>query len=170
MPSPLKYLVALPLLALLPLLHGCDTCGFNCSDDNDDNEPASLTLSFSDAPLEDLKRRAPEFPAEQLIHDDFFALDQKFDVIVEQTFFCALPPDWRSKYAGKMAELLNPEAVLFGVFFSFPLTEAGPPFGGSLEEYQELFSNAFNLHKLEPCYNSIKPRMGNELFFEFSPK
>jgi len=55
MPSPLKYLVALPLLALLPLLHGCDTCGFNCSDDNDDNEPASLTLSFSDAPLEDLK-------------------------------------------------------------------------------------------------------------------
>ncbi len=56
MPSPLKYLVALPLLSLLPFLHGCDTCGFNCSDDNDDNEPASLTLSFSDAPLEDLKK------------------------------------------------------------------------------------------------------------------
>ena len=55
MPSPLKYLVALPLLSLLPFLHGCDTCGFNCSDDNDDNDPASLTLSFSDAPLEDLK-------------------------------------------------------------------------------------------------------------------
>ena len=57
MSNPVKYFVALALLGLLPLMHGCDTCGFDCSDDNDDDnnaEPASLTLKFSDAPLEEL--------------------------------------------------------------------------------------------------------------------
>ena len=50
------YLLALALVAvLLPSgLSGC-SCGFDCNNDRNDNKPATLSLGFSDEPLEDLK-------------------------------------------------------------------------------------------------------------------
>jgi hypothetical protein len=39
-----------------------------------------------------------------------------------------------------------------------------PPFGGHKDEYQQLFEKKFRLKALSPCYNSIKPRAGTELF------
>ena len=69
-----------------------------------------------------------------------------------------------------MHNLLKENGKLAGVLFSFPLTEQGPPFGGSKEEYQQLFSDKFLLKTLEPCYNSIKPRENNELFIIFHKK
>ena len=115
-------------------------------------------------PLQGLKRRVPAFPDEQLLLGDFFALDQQFDLVVEQTFFCALQPRQREDYMLKMKEIIRPGGSLMGVLFDFPLTEQGPPFGGSLDEYKQLFSKEFKIHKLERCYNSIKARAGNELF------
>lgn len=123
-------------------------------------------IDISKEPIQNLKQRIPAFPSAHLIHGDFFELDQKFDLIIEQTFFCALQPSQRKDYAIKMAEVLKPGAKLAGVFFDFPLTEQGPPFGGSSEEYEDLFSEFFKIHKMERCYNSIKPRMGKELFLE----
>lgn len=120
-------------------------------------------------PLENLKERIPDFPLDQLIHMDFFELSRPFDIIVEQTFFCALPPAMRKDYALKMKELLPSHGRLAGVLFNFPLTTEGPPFGGSQTEYQELFSEHFNILHLEACRNSIKPRMGRELFIELAP-
>ena len=125
-----------------------------------------FVIDISKEPIQNLKQRIPAFPSAHLIHGDFFELDQKFDLIIEQTFFCALPPSQRKDYAIKMAEVLKPGAKLAGVFFDFPLTEQGPPFGGSSEEYEDLFSEFFKIHKMERCYNSIKPRMGKELFLE----
>jgi len=69
-----------------------------------------------------------------------------------------------------MHNLLKENGKLAGVLFSFPLTEQGPPFGGSVEEYQELFSEKFLFKTLESCYNSIKPRENNELFIIFHKK
>lgn len=125
-----------------------------------------FVIDISKEPIQNLKQRIPAFPSAHLIHGDFFELDQKFDLIIEQTFFCALQPSQRKDYAIKMAEILKPGAKLAGVFFDFPLTEQGPPFGGSSEEYEDLFSEFFKIHKMERCYNSIKPRMGKELFLE----
>lgn len=125
-----------------------------------------FVIDISKEPIQNLKQRIPAFPSAHLIHGDFFELDQKFDLIIEQTFFCALQPSQRKDYAIKMAEVLKPGAKLAGVFFDFPLTEQGPPFGGSSEEYEDLFSEFFKIHKMERCYNSIKPRMGKELFLE----
>lgn len=125
-----------------------------------------FVIDISNEPIQNLKQRIPAFPSAHLIHGDFFELDQKFDLIIEQTFFCALQPSQRKDYAIKMAEVLKPGAKLSGVFFDFPLTEQGPPFGGSSEEYEDLFSEFFKIHKMERCYNSIKPRMGKELFLE----
>jgi thiopurine S-methyltransferase len=119
-------------------------------------------------PLQNLKARIPSFPEGHLIHMDFFDLKSSdYDLILEQTFFCALDPSFREAYASKMHELLGPNGKLAGLLFDFPLTEDGPPFGGSAAEYRALFGQYFTIKVLERSYNSIKPRKGNELFFIF---
>ena len=40
---------------------------------------------------------------------DFFTIEEKFDILIEQTFFCAIPPDKRKEYVQKASEVLNPE-------------------------------------------------------------
>lgn len=121
-------------------------------------------LDFAHAPLENFKNSFPEFPSERLLLQDFFTLSETFDLIIEQTFFCALSPDRRSDYVSKMHALLKPKGKLMGVLFDFPLTEVGPPFGGDLQTYNSLFSSIFVINKLERCYNSIKPRANKEFF------
>lgn len=126
-----------------------------------------FVVDIAKEPLENLKDRTPSFPDENLLQKDFFDLEMKFDLIIEQTFFCALNIDFRQKYAEKMKDLLKPNGKLVGLFFNFELTQSGPPFGGSKLEYMDLFQPYFNILKLENCYNSIAPRSGNELFFIF---
>lgn len=126
-----------------------------------------FVADIAEAPLKNLKKRVPSFPETHLFHQNFFDVDLKFDLILEQTFFCALNTSLRPKYAKKMHELLKVNGKLVGVFFNFPLTESGPPFGGSKKEYIGLFQALFDIITLETCYNSISPRRGNELFFIF---
>ena len=65
-----------------------------------------------------------------------------------------------------MHELLAPSGKLVGVLFNFPLNTQGPPFGGSKDEYIGYFEPMFEIKTMETCYNSIGPRMGNELFIQ----
>jgi thiopurine S-methyltransferase len=127
-------------------------------------------LDFAKAPIENLKRRLPSFPNEQLLLLDFFELNDTFDLILEQTFFCALNPSLRTLYAERMQQLLKPNAKLVGLLFDFELTETGPPFGGGLDTYKLLFEKYFNIKVLERSINSIKERQGKELFFIFEKK
>lgn len=130
-----------------------------------------FVIDIAPEPLRRLKEKLKQFPGDRLIEGDFFELRETgFDLILEQTFFCALPPRNRPDYVSKMYNLLKPGGKLAGLFFSFPLTEAGPPFGGDTLEYQKLFSPYFSIHTLEPSRNSIPPRQGNELFFIFERK
>ena len=101
----------------------------------------------------------------QIILGDFFEHQGKYDVIIEQTFFCALPPSMRQKYVWKMHQLLSEEGILAGLLFNRTF-ESGPPFGGSKEEYEMLFKGAFDILKMEVCPNSIAPRANSELVFE----
>ncbi|MFA6261396.1 MAG: methyltransferase [Bacteroidia bacterium] len=101
----------------------------------------------------------------QVIGADFFDHEAQYDLIIEQTFFCALDPKLRQAYARKMHDLLKPGGKLAGLLFNFPLTEEGPPFGGSEAEYRELFESLFTL-TIDPTPDSIPPRAGRELFFE----
>ena len=113
--------------------------------------------------------RVPDFPENQFIIGDFFELEEKFDVILEQTFFCALDPKLRPAYSKKMSEILTADGCLAGVLFNFE-KEDGPPFGGSKEEYLGYFEPYFKVLKMEGCYNSIEARKGNEYFFELRLK
>jgi len=125
-------------------------------------------LDIARQPLQNLKSRIPDFPDDQLIHKDFFELNDQFDLIVEQTFFCALPPELRNAYVLKMYDLLKPDAKLVGLLFDFPLTENGPPFGGSIAEYKKRFEQKFTINTLEKSYNSHQSRLGKEFFFKLT--
>lgn len=124
-------------------------------------------LDFAKLPLDHLNDRIPHFPKAQLLHMNFFDLNNHFDLILEQTFFCALNPKLREGYVTKMKQLLKPNGKLVGLLFDFDLTESGPPFGGSILEYTLLFRELFDIKILEPAINSIKERQGKELFFIF---
>lgn len=127
-------------------------------------------LDFAELPLQNIKRRVTNVNLNQLILSDFFEHEEQYDLVMEQTFFCALNPELREKYVTKMYSLLKPKGKLVGLLFDFPLTEVGPPFGGSTEEYKTLFSSYFHIKILEKSYNSIKPRDGKELFVIFEKK
>ncbi|MBF9254378.1 methyltransferase domain-containing protein [Pontibacter sp. 172403-2] len=116
------------------------------------------------APLQHFAARVPAFPKEHLLHQDFFSLTGTYDLIVEQTFFCALPPQLRAAYAAKCAELLAPGGKLMGLLFDTSFGQEGPPFGGTRAEYRDYFAPYFDFLHFETAYNSIKPRQGKELF------
>ena len=130
----------------------------------------SFVVDYAQNPIDNLKKRIPHCNPNHVIHSDFFEHKGSYDLIIEQTFFCALNPELRAKYVQKMLSLLSPNGKLVGLFFQFPLTEVGPPFGGSKEEYLKLFSIDFEIKTIQTAYNSIKPREGNELFFIFTKK
>ncbi|MFA5417158.1 MAG: hypothetical protein WC341_01745 [Bacteroidales bacterium] len=83
---------------------------------------------------------------------------------MEQTFFCSLKRELRASYVSKMASLLKPGGKLAGLLFNHEFAFEGPPYGGSSEEYQQLFQPYFELIHFEKAKNSIKPRMNREHF------
>lgn len=125
-------------------------------------------LDIAEQAIESFKKRVPNFPQEHLITANFFEHVGEYDLIFEQTFFCALPPELRQNHSNKMNELLKESGVLVGVMFNFPLTEAGPPYGGSEAEYRVYFQQNFGSITIKPCLNSIGPRQGSEFWVEFS--
>ncbi len=124
-------------------------------------------LDISPLPLKNLRERIPGIPDGQLICQDFFQHTGTYDLILEQTFFCALNPGWRKKYVEKMYQLLKPGARLAGLLFTFPLDieQEKPPYGGSIEEYRQLFMSRFPRARVEPCHNSHPARQDSEAFF-----
>lgn len=124
-----------------------------------------FVVELSEIALQNLKNRVPDFPSLQLIHADFFDVNDSFDLIVEQTFFCAIHPKLREKYAKKMYELLHPNGKLVGLLFHAILNENHPPYGGNRNEYMNYFESYFTIHLMENSHNSISSRQGMELFF-----
>ncbi|MFC6999360.1 methyltransferase domain-containing protein [Rufibacter roseus] len=128
-------------------------------------------LDFASEPLQNFASRVPDFPKEHLLQKDFFDMEnEQYDLVLEQTFFCALPRGWRSNYARQVFQVLKPNGKLAGVLFSTEFDRQGPPFGGSAFEYQAYFEPYFHFRHFEPCYNSIEPRQGREIFMVLQRK
>lgn len=127
-------------------------------------------LDISISPLQAFSKRCPSFPNDRLIHCDFFQHNKSYDLVVEQTFFCALDPQLRSAYVAKMCQLLNPKGKLIGLLWNKPMSIDQPPFGGTHAEYERLFDEKFDIEIMELAYNSIPPRQGNELFVKLVKK
>lgn len=120
--------------------------------------------------IESIKQKFKNYPQVKVLCEDFFHHKGTYDYIVEQTFFCAIAPEKRSEYVKKTSELLSKQGHLIGLLFDKNFEKNYPPFGGTKEEYQKIFSEKYEIHKLETCKNSIKPRQGTELFMHFIKK
>lgn len=166
------YFDQLPRKDLSILIPGCGNCY---------EAEYLLKNGFTDITLLDISpvlmdRLRKKFPQAQtqtqagtntsalrLVTADLFDHNGRYDLIVEQTFFCALNPEKRPDYVERTAALLKPGGRLAGLLFDRDFQD-GPPYGGHKEDYQKLLEKRFRLKTLAPCYNSIKPRMGTELF------
>ena len=126
-------------------------------------------LDISEHAMNEFLNRVEGFPKEQYLIGDFFQLDEQFDLVLEQTFFCAIDPSLRREYVNHMHRILNPGGKIAGVMFEMDKPE-GPPFGGDRTEYIELFESMFDVLHMEPCRNSIEPRAGRELFVQLQKK
>jgi len=117
-------------------------------------------------PLKNLKERCSSIPEENLYQGDFFQHEGVYDLIIEQTMFCAIHPDLRQAYADQVYKLLDTGGKLVGVMFGRDF-DGGPPYGGNEAEYRTYFSKFDNV-EMEECHNSIEPRHGSELFVKIS--
>ena len=125
---------------------------------------STFILDYSEQALTNFINRVPNFSKKQLLNDNFFDTQGKYDIIIEQTFFCAIDRNRRRDYFVKMHDLLKPNGKLVGLLFDDSLNKNHPPFGGSKREYKELFDPYFNIKVFETAYNSINSRNGRELF------
>ncbi|TXD49710.1 methyltransferase domain-containing protein [Polaribacter sp. IC073] len=129
-----------------------------------------FVVDLSKTAIDNIQKRIPNFPSSQLILGNFFEMKDAFDLIIEQTFFCALNPNLREDYVVKMNQLLRPKGKLVGVLFKVPLNDDKPPFGGNKAAYLNGFKEYFQIEKMASCYNSFGNRKGRELFIKLLKK
>ena len=125
---------------------------------------STFILDYSEYALDNFSKRVPDFPKKQILNNDFFDAQGKYNIIIEQTFFCAINKNKRRDYFAKMHDLLKDQGKLVGLLFDDDLNKDHPPFGGSKFEYKKYFEPYFNIKVFETAYNSINSRKGRELF------
>lgn len=121
-------------------------------------------IDISEEAVARLKRKFKDTNQVRVFCEDFFKHQESYDLIIEQTFFCAIPPNKRNDYVKKTNSLLKDGGKLMGVLFDKEFDKQGPPFGGSKNEYISTFEKYFTIKTIEKCYNSIDPRKDSEVF------
>ncbi|WP_369048349.1 methyltransferase domain-containing protein [Tenacibaculum sp. UWU-22] len=129
-----------------------------------------FVADIAEEPLKNLKKRVPKFPSKNLLHTNFFDITNSFDLIIEQTFFCAINPKLRLQYVKKAHDLLAEKGKIVGLLFDSKLNDDHPPFGGNSMIYRELFTPFFTIEKMERAYNSEESRKEIELFIKLIKK
>ena len=120
--------------------------------------------------VEKLKIKFAKYSQINIILADFFTHQAQYDLIFEQTFFCAINPPLRKSYVEKMNTLLAVNGKLAGVLFNREFEQQGPPFGGCKSQYEPMFSQFFSFNTFEPCRNSFIKRKDSELFIILQKK
>ncbi|MBK8611269.1 MAG: methyltransferase domain-containing protein [Chitinophagaceae bacterium] len=118
----------------------------------------------------ELKEKYLGNPNINIIGGDFFEHKAEYDLVLEQTFFCAINPPLRKDYVAKMNELLATGGKLVGVLFDREFEHQGPPFGGCKCQYEPMFTMSFDLKTFELCHNSFVKRKDTELFIILQKK
>ncbi|KAG6475436.1 hypothetical protein ZIOFF_064656 [Zingiber officinale] len=76
------------------------------------------------------------------VEADFFHWQptEKFDLIFDYTFFCAIDPNMRPAWAEKMRELLNPDGELITLIYLISGKEGGPPYNCTVDDYEKVLN------------------------------
>jgi methyl halide transferase len=127
-------------------------------------------IDISPTALNEFSERFSDFPKNKLICNDFFKHNGTYDLIIEQTFFCAIDPILRVDYVKHSSKLLKKGGKIIGLLFAEQFANDHPPFGGTKEEYSNLFSKNYTIEKMDIAINSIDARKGRELFISFKNK
>ena len=131
---------------------------------------AGHVVTAVDFSPEGIKRGKEKYKHLQNLHfvqENIFHLPQEwnhsFDLIIEHTCFCAIPPEKRKDLVTVWRRLLHEEGQLMGVFFAM-LKRAGPPYGSSEWELRQLLKPYFQFLFWGRWRNSLPRRQGRELF------
>lgn len=87
----------------------------------------------------------------------------KYDIIWDHTFYCAIPPKHRQELVKLWSKCLSEKGRLLGIFFSMYKPE-GPPFGGSELELRSRLSKYFRIHYWNRVMEGPVSRLGKEFF------
>jgi hypothetical protein len=123
-------------------------------------------LDIALQPLLQLKERLKNTDAIAIVQNDFFKHEGSYDLILEQTFFCALESRFRESYINKCHELLKKNGCIEGVLFDFESKTNEPPYPATIKEYTNLFQKKFDIIILERCLISEEARQGKELIIK----
>ena len=104
----------------------------------------------------------------KIILGDFFKFDfrNRFDLIYERTFLCALHPQRWPQYARRVAQLLRPRGRLAGIFFYGNEPEP-PPYPLSEARAAEIFGKYFRLVRDVKVSDSVPMFAGMERWQEW---
>ncbi len=109
----------------------------------------------------------------RVLHQDFFSLDDShdgvYDLVLEQTFFCAISPWQRMDYVLNVARILRPGGMLVGLFYHTD-KEGGPPYNTTREDIETNFSKNFEIQELDKTSLSAEQRKDKEWLGIFKKK
>jgi methyl halide transferase len=101
----------------------------------------------------------------RVLYQDFFGLDNShddvYDLVLEQTFFCAIAPRQRVDYALNVARILKPGGMLVGLFYHTN-KEGGPPYNTTPEDIEVNFAKNFKIQELYKTTLSAEQRKDKE--------
>jgi len=131
-----------------------------------ENGFAVTAIDFSAGAVTYLKNALQERNLEgRVLHQDFFSLDDThdgvYDLVIEQTFFCAIAPRQRQDYVLNVARMLKPGGMLVGLFYHTD-KQGGPPYNTTREDIETHFSEKFKIQELYKTTLSSEQRKGKE--------
>lgn len=131
---------------------------------------AGHVVTAVDFSAEGIKRGQEKYKHLSNLHffqENIFNLPQEwnhsFDLVVEHTCFCAIPPNQRKNLVKIWRRMLHEEGQIMAVFFSM-LKRAGPPYGSSEAELRALMIKEFQFLFWGRWRKSVTSRQGKELF------
>ena len=101
----------------------------------------------------------------RVLHQDFFGLDNShdgiYDLVLEQTFFCAIAPRQRQDYVRNVTRILKPGGMLVGLFYHTD-KEGGPPYNTTRADITVNFAKNFKILELDKTTLSAEQRKDKE--------
>ncbi len=130
-----------------------------------------VAIDFSAVAIAETRDSLGRSRAGGLVHGDFFKHNfrERFDLIYERTFLCAMHPRRWPRYAKRMAQLLRPGGKLVGIFF-YGTEPDPPPYPIKTTQAAEIFGEYFRLVRDLKVSDSLPMFAGMERWQEWERK